>query len=115
VPTYDGQCPSCKKKYEFFVQKWDGENPRCPDCQVQVERLITAARLSIFGAGETNFEPHYQYRRNDDGTSDKFLISSRAQQLEYIHHQHLNDPLDLPPDLKVDVNSKLKSESSSWI
>jgi len=116
MPTYDGVCPKCKKKYEFFLGKWNDSNPKCPPCQCEVDRMVSAARISIFGDGTKGFEPHYQYRRNDDGTSDKVLIADRQSQIEFCHHQHLNDPVDLPKDLKVDENSKFqKSEKSGWI
>jgi hypothetical protein len=116
LPTYDGQCPQCKKKYEFFLAKWNEENPKCPGCKCVVERLVSAARLSIFGDGTKGFEPHYQYRRNDDGTSDKILIKDRQEQIGFCQHQHLNDPVDLPADLKVGVDSKFKSSDNlGWI
>lgn len=114
MPTYDGVCPICGRNYQYLLKSYSEKDPKCKHCDVIINRKIPAP--AIIGV---NFEPHFAYRKNDDGTSEKIMISTRAEQKEFCRHQKLYDPNELPNNINFGEDGRVASsgvgESGQWI
>jgi putative FmdB family regulatory protein len=51
VPTYDYECDSCKKRFEYFQSMNDPRKTVCEECGGKLERVIVGAAFHLKGGG----------------------------------------------------------------
>jgi ssDNA-binding Zn-finger/Zn-ribbon topoisomerase 1 len=109
-------------KFEWWASRMTKEDPKCPKCGVQMTRLVSKFNAPWTGTLDRfkdniresfNDCPdggHYAWRvkssRLPDGGPEKITIRTRADQLEYIHAEHLVDPADINSKAFIDPDGK---------
>ncbi len=51
MPVYEYQCKACGNRFELRQKFSDDPAKECPQCQGEVEKLISAAAFSLKGGG----------------------------------------------------------------
>jgi putative FmdB family regulatory protein len=51
MPTYEYRCEKCKKHFEIFQKISEAPLTKCPECQGQIKRLVSAASFTLKGGG----------------------------------------------------------------
>ena len=83
MPTYDGRCKQCKRRYEFFTPIKDRDKAECPFCGSPLFRVPAAPNVHTV-------KPFVE--DNIDGTPR--VVSSRKQLKEIIHRHNETHPGD---------------------
>lgn len=86
MPTYEYECPVCKKTFEVFQSMRDEPLTKCPTkgCRGKVKRLIgTGAGLIFKGSGfyitDYRSEGYKKAAKKDSGTSSSSSSSSDSK------------------------------------
>lgn len=128
MPTYEGTCgnESCTRHgslFEFLVRKWTDPNPKCPSCDKEVNRYLSApAIVWAKDVGQylgQNSEGHWAHARDESGTPVKHFIRTRKDQKDFCKRYGYYDPNEIPESCTADENGVTKKNTSGekgqWI
>ncbi len=77
MPTYEYKCLICDKKYEYFHKMTEDPVYKCPDCGMEMKRMIGSGAGPIF-KGTGFYQTDYKNKssnstsaKNSSGTAKK--------------------------------------------
>ena len=77
MPIYEYRCQACGHKFDHF-QKMSDPKPPCPQCEGEVDKLISAAGFILKGGGW--YKDHYGLKSSSDtGSSASESTSSSSE------------------------------------
>ena len=69
MPTYDYECPKCKKSFEIFQKMSDERIKKCPNCGSDKIKRLIGSGMGIIFKGSGFYET--DYKRKEIKTSKK--------------------------------------------